>query len=132
MRTMSLKAAKASSPMVSASSNSSWNSSTTTTMRGRISPVARRYSVMLESPPPWPLDQFAAFLDLALDALQYGQGELPFAVHRHHACVRQVFVRLELNAVLGVDQVELKLFRGVEHGHRQDHGVKGSRLAGAW
>ena len=52
IRTMLLNAANASPPILSGSSNSSWNSSMTTTIRASFAPVTCRYSVRLARPLP--------------------------------------------------------------------------------
>ena len=82
-------------------------------------------------------EQLAAAAQLGVEPLQHAQSELPLAFDGDHPRVRQAVrrVRLEFDALLEVDQVELNLLwaevkRGVRHQRVEERRLAGAGLAG--
>ncbi len=70
---------------------------------------------------------------LGIEPLQYAQPELAFAFHRHDAGVRQLMlsIRLELDALLEVDEVQLHLVGREAKRHLHDEDMQERRFARA-
>ena len=122
--------------MRSSSTNSSWNSSITSRIRGSLaSGWASRKP--FRSCTAQLAEQVAAASQLGVQPLQHAQAELPLALDGDHPGVRQAAagVGLELDPLLEVDQVQLDLVGAVAQGqvgdqHVQQGGLARARLAG--
>ena len=118
--------------MRSSSTNSSWNSSTISRMRGSAA-AGLGGAEALEVLHAQAAEQVAAVAQLGVEALQHAQAEFPLAFDGDDPGVRQAVagVGLEFHALLEVDQVELDLVGAVAQGEVGDQDVQQGRFARA-
>ena len=118
--------------MRSSSTNSSWNSSITSRIRGSRGLRLRR-AVALDVLQAVAAEQIAPGAQLVVEPLQDAHAELPLALDRHHPRVRQAGagVGLELDALLEVDQVQFHLVGAVTQREVGDQHVEQGRFARA-